>query len=213
MRRFLYGMDKKIILRCEPEAAVVRRLAGIPEGADGGMEKLIADELAALRIRVEPAALVRQIRADQTLAALCCLPVGGELLAVLLSVGSAGDYVDGLFSRGEHLRAFVADALLSAWLFAMDEELLRELMPWCEGQGVGIISRLEAPGDAPMELQREICKRLDSERRVGVRVNDACMLSPEKSMCYLLRLRADSRHFFARHDCAKCQRADCAMRQ
>ena len=137
---------------------------------------------------------------------------GEEMLAVLLTVGTAGDYVAELFSAGGHLRALVADALLGAWLFAMDEAVQREIGRWCTEHGFGVCRRLEAPEDFPGELQRVICKRLDSERRAGVHVNDGCMLVPEKSMCYLLRLDRDCGRLAMGHDCARCGRRDCGAR-
>lgn len=225
-------------LCCEPDPAAVWGLFGMRGRADEEIQKVMDEELAVLRKLIKPIALVQNIRVDEAFfAPMCCTGGDGmhvdskcslddwyamtvdlfwpgeEMLAVLLTVGSAGDYVAELFSAGEHLRALVADALLGAWLFAMDEAVQREIGRWCTEHGFGVSRRLEAPEDFSGELQRVICKRLDSERRAGVHVNDGCMLVPEKSMCYLLRLDRDCGRLAMGHDCARCGRRDCGARR
>ena len=138
-------MDKKMKLCCEPDPAAVWGLLGMRGRVDEEIQKVMDEELAVLRKLVKPIALVQNIRVD-------LFQTGEEMLAVLLTVGTAGDYVAELFSAGEHLRALVADALLGAWLFAMDEAVQREIGRWCTEHGFGVCRRLEAPEDFPGEL-------------------------------------------------------------
>lgn len=209
---------------------MVWRLLGMRGEADRKLQNIYETELACLSALVEPTALVRSIRADEVPAlgdARLSVPEaelfagnkevrvpGTEFLAVLLTAGADGESrVRELFAAGEHLRGLLADALLSAWLFAMDEALTEQLRGWCQEAGVGISARLEAPGDMPMEVQGLICARLGSEGRVGVRANESGMLLPEKSMCYLLKADLDCGRFQVCHDCARCGKLDCGMRE
>ena len=138
----------------------------------------------------------------------------GLFLAVLLSLGRVGEqYVRELVAQGEHLRALVADAMLSAWLFAMDEKVQDEIRIFCAEQGVGVTKRLEAPNELSPEMQGIICETLDADRLAGVRVTEAHMLVPEKSRCYVLELTDDCDRFAAGYDCAKCKKKDCGMRK
>lgn len=210
-------------IACEPKFPAVCALLG--EGrADAGQIKEIFDaELVHLRGLVKPAALWGRLEAERVPVpagdggAIIYAPAEGEsgetvYLAVLLTVGGAGEqYVRELTAQGEHLRALVADAMLSAWIFAMDEKVQREIHTFCVRQGVGVAKRLEAPEVLPLKVQQSICEALHAERLAGVCVTDAYMLTPEKSMCYVLELTGDCGRFAAGHDCGKCEKKDCGM--
>ena len=186
---------------CEPEFSVVCGLLGEGRADKTQIKEIYDAELKHLRFMVKPVALLGQCDT-------------GLFLAVLLSLGRAGvQYVQELFTQGEHLRALVTDAMLSAWLFAMDEKVQDEIRIFCAGQGVGVAKRLEAPEDLSPEMQGFICETLDADRLAGVRVTEAHMLVPEKSMCYVLELTDDCERFAAGHDCEKCEKKDCGMRK
>lgn len=192
-------------IACEPKFPAVRALLG--EGrADAGQIKEIFDaELAHLRGLVKPIALWGWTGMGDKSSERA-------YLAVLLTVGGAGEqYVRELTAQGEHLRALVADAILSAWIFAMDESVQDELRAFCMGQDVGVARRLEAPEALPPEAQKMICEALHAERLAGVCVTEAQMLTPEKSMCYVLELTGDRKQFAAGHDCGRCEKMDCRM--
>lgn len=186
---------------CEPEFSVVCGLLGEGRTDKTQIKEIYDAEFKHLRCMVKPVALLGQCDT-------------GLFLAVLLSLGRAGvQYVQELFTQGEHLRALVTDAMLSAWLFAMDEKVQDEIRIFCAGQGVGVAKRLEAPEDLSPEMQGFICETLDADRLAGVRVTEAHMLVPEKSMCYVLELTDDCERFAAGHDCEKCEKKDCGMRK
>lgn len=187
---------------CEPEFSVVCGLLGEGRADKTQIKEIYDAELNHLRGMVNPAALMKRSEVNEA------------FFSVLLTVGEAGEkYVRELLLCGEHLRALVADAMLSAWLFAMDEKVQDEIHILCAGQGVGVAKRLEAPDDLSVEMQGMICQTLDAERLAGVRVTEAHMLVPEKSMCYVLELTDDCDRFAAGHDCAKCEKKDCGMRK
>lgn len=214
------------VLGCEPSFLTVCQLLGEQRTDGGELKRIFDSELVYLREQVQPTALMRQLPFDACGEAgaymenECILENAAvqkksayQCLAVLLTVGGAGEqYVRDLFLQGEHLRALVADATLSAWLFAMDEAVQDEIQAICDRRNVGVAQRLEAPDDLPMVKQNELCEALNAECLAGVRVTDAHMLVPEKSMCYVLKLCEDSRQFAAGHDCTHCKKTDCRMR-
>ena len=226
-------MSEKIDLLnvvCEPEFSVVCGLLGDRRVDVTQIKEIYGAELAYLRGLVKPVALMKQCEVKETLilagdsdAKKCTFEDkidasdGIErvlVLSVLLTTGEAAEqYVRELFAQGEHLRALVADAMLSAWLFAMDEKMQDEIRAFCAGRGVGVAKRLEAPDDLSFEMQGMICETLDADRLAGVRVTETHMLVPEKSMCYMLELTDDCDRFAAGHDCAKCEKKDCGMRK
>ena len=187
---------------CEPEFSTVCRLLGDRRTDQREIKRIFDYELVKLRELVQPVALMREVPFQTA-----------DTLSVLLTVGEAGEqYVHELFAKGEHLRALVADAMLSAWLFAMDERVQDEIRAFCAEKSVGVAKRLEAPTELSPEIQERICEVLDAGRLAGARVTEAHMLVPEKSMCYVLELAGDCDRFAAGHDCAKCEKKDCGMR-
>ena len=218
----------KLNVICQPEFSTVCRLLGDRRTDQGEIKRIFAFELVKLRELVQPVALMSKVSFHTSGAVckdlLCKGMIGGtpahnkdktaDSLAVLLTVGGAGEqYARELFMQGEHLRALVADAMLSAWLFALDEKVRDEVRVYCDRLSMGVAKRWEAPNDLSPEMQGMICQMLDAERLANVRVTEACMLVPEKSMCYVLELTDDCERFVAGHDCEKCEKKDCGMRK
>lgn len=190
---------------CDPGFPAVCALLGEARADTGTIKEIFDAELVHLRGLVKPVALWGRTGVGDK-------PSGRAYLAVLLTVGGAGEqYVRELTAQGEHLRALVADAMLSAWLFAMDENVQDEIHAFCVRQDVGVSRRLEAPESLPPETQEMICEALHAAQLAGVCVTQAQMLTPEKSMCYVLELTGDRKQFAAGHDCSKCEKKDCGM--
>lgn len=68
-------------------------------------------------------------------------------------------------------------------------------------------------GDLPLTLQPDICRALDSRRRLGVYVSSTCMLTPQKSVTAIIGL-ADAPQRARIRGCAYCAlREQCALRK
>ncbi len=212
--KIIFG--RRLALSCDPKPAAVWRLLGMTGDGDEGLRAIYESELAELRALGEPRALVQAMCGSDVPAARdrAVFAPGEEFLAVLLSAGAAGSRrVQELFAQGEHLRGLLADALLSAWVFAADEMLRGLLVDWCKENRRGISGRLEAPGDVPTGTMRLICEKMEGEARAGVFMSASGMLVPEKSMCYLLALDGHCGRFAAGPDCGRCGKRDCGMRR
>lgn len=220
----------RLNVACEPEFPAVCGLLTGGQTDSGQIKKIFDEELAQLRGLVKPVALLKRLEAEEKIffageagATKCAVSDtincvdqldATWFVAILLTVGEAGEaYVRELFAQGEHLRALVVDAMLSAWLFAMDEKVQDELRVFCSRRDVGVVKRLEAPDGLAPEIQGMLCEALDAEQLAGVRVTDANMLAPEKSMCYVLKFCGHSDQFAAGHDCGRCKKKDCGMRK
>ena len=122
---------KKLHVSCEPEFSTVCRLLGDRRTDQGELKRIFDTELVHLRELVQSTALMREVSFHTAGEAGKDLETADSLV-VLLTVGEAGEqYVHELFAQGEHLRALVVDAMLSAWLFAMDEKVQNEIRDCC----------------------------------------------------------------------------------
>ncbi len=169
--------------------------------------------LGQMRGKLRAVSYVRRITADEAWERAGISP-GRQLLAVVLTLQIDGaEAVDTAFAAGEPLDALVADALQNAWLFAADRKLQEQLRTWCEEKHLGIAARLEPFAELPGEAARLILEQFSDEPDFDVRLTAGGMLSPEKSMCYLLELSQDCSRFEASHDCSVCKNEHCGMKK
>ncbi len=169
--------------------------------------------MGQMRGKVRAVSYVRRITADQAWEP-AGISIGSELLAVVLTLPVDGaDAVDAAFAAGEPLDALVADALQNAWLFAADRKLQEQLRLWCSERRLGIAARLEPFAELSGEAARLILEQFSDEPDFDVCLTAGGMLSPEKSMCYLLELSQDCSRFEASHDCSVCKNERCGMKK
>jgi Methionine synthase I, cobalamin-binding domain len=68
-------------------------------------------------------------------------------------------------------------------------------------------------GDMPLSQQEPLCRVLDTERRIGLRVNNSFVLFPQKSVTALIGI-SDSEIIWAGADCEDCNlRQSCEYRK
>ena len=116
------------------------------------------------------------------------------------------------FDDGDYVKGMLCDAMADDALFSMEERLIEVLTEVCRARHVGIRRRLEAPQDIPMIAQRIAWEYLELEKRFGIGITEGFMLDPVKSSCQIFILTEDEKTFRASHDCRKCARLDCKMR-
>ena len=126
--------------------------------------------------------------------------------------GKISEKSNHLFQTGDYLRGMLADAVADAALMQAEEHMLQQIRQECMEKNYGILGRLEAPLDIPMEAQKVIMDHLEiPETRITAL--DSFMLKPSKSMCFVLKVEKDKKVFCLEHDCSKCPRKDCKMRK
>ena len=135
---------------------------------------------------------------------------------IIFAVTSVGDkikqYSTKAFAEGDYVRGMLADAIADSALFSLEGRMLEKLKAVCGEHGVGILKRLEAPHDIPMEVQREAWESLKLKETLGIDISCGYMFDPVKTSCQVFVISEDTDTFKAQHDCRKCSNTDCKYR-
>lgn len=94
--------------------------------------------------------------------------------------------------RKDAYRALLLDAIGSsvADMIALDLTILVERERWLRGPEGAVARKLSVGyGDWPLEEQRDIFAILDPKERIGVELNEACLMVPEKSVSGLIGMK------------------------
>ncbi|MGN0315367.1 MAG: ASKHA domain-containing protein [Fusicatenibacter sp.] len=116
------------------------------------------------------------------------------------------------FGEGDYVKGMLCDAIADDALFSMEDQLVEQLKLRCAEHHTGILRRLEAPHDLPMEAQRVAWKYLELQRRFGIGISEGYMLDPVKTSCQVFVLTDDEEKFRAEHDCRRCKNVNCRFR-
>lgn len=196
--------DRKKVLDaidCYPDSPVYEEMA---EEYD-----LICDEMVSL---AEPVgilgfgSLLKEIETEEyregTQVIYAVTSVGGQLSKRSTQAFLEGDYVKGM----------LCDAIADDLLFSMEDQLMAQLKECCAEHHTGILRRLEAPQDIPMESQRVAWEYLELKKRFGIDISEGYMMDPVKTSCQIFILTEDEDTFRAEHDCRKCSNVNCKFR-
>ena len=119
------------------------------------------------------------------------------LMAATLGIGP-----DRLIARASAVR--MSDAVIyQAVAAAMIES-------YCDEVNESI--RYEAGRDFRIEHQHDLCRLLDTSRRIGLTVTESCLLAPVKSVTAVIGL-SDTPQPCHRRGCEECKKTDCAFRR
>lgn len=142
------------------------------------------------------------------------LKTGAQVLYVICTVGdSISRLSESYFSAGEHLKGMVIDAMADGCLFAFEEQILPQMKRMCQEEGWGVSRRLSAPEDVPFEIQKRAFEAVNASRSLGLEITSGYMYKPVKSMCQIFELTEDTDCFELEHDCSRCAKTDCSLRQ
>ena len=186
---------------------VLRMLDCTPESASYEIveelyEELYEETLAAM----EP---ILMIRFGKIPAGWQQLPLA-EGTEVIYTIGSIGGEVSHrskqAFAQGDPLTGMILNAMADSALFHLDDELAPVLKEACAVRKKGILKRLEAPQDIPMEVQQLIYEQTNAGEICGMNISSGYMLDPVKSSANLYLLTDDVQVFRAQHDCSSCPR-------
>ena len=116
------------------------------------------------------------------------------------------------FQEGDYVRGMLCDAMADNALFSLERGMIERLREVCAEHNVGVLKRLEAPHDIPMEIQREAWEQLQLKERLGIDISCGYMFHPVKTSCQIFVLTDDTKVFQAQHDCRKCSNVNCKFR-
>lgn len=212
----------------DAERREVRRYLGYGANApDERVEKLITDSLDALTaataprsvfracpLRIVPPAVleIADFRVEsQNLARNLDGCTGVYLMAATLGV--AADRLLARVSARSISDAVVYQAAAAALLETYCDEVNDEIRRLAEADGLYCRPRFSPGyGDFPLEHQRDFIRLLDTPRKIGLSVTDACQLVPVKSVTAVIGL-SDTPQPCPRSGCETCDKTDCAFRR
>ena len=138
---------------------------------------------------------------------------GTPIVYAVLSIGDKiKQYSTKAFREGDYVKGMLCDAIADNLLFSLEKRMLEKLEEVCREHKVGILQRLEAPQDIPMESQKAAWEYLELKKRFGIEISSGFMFDPVKTSCQVFILTEDEKVFKAHHDCRKCPNVKCRLR-
>ncbi len=138
---------------------------------------------------------------------------GTRVIYAILSVGDAiKQKSTQAFTEGDYVCGMLWDAIADEALFSLEGRMKEVLKEVCAQHGVGILRRLEAPHDIPMQVQRAAWECLNLKERLGIDISCGYMFDPVKTSCQVFVISEDKEVFRAEHDCRKCPNISCKRR-
>ena len=133
------------------------------------------------------------------------------LMAATLGIG-----VDRLIARASAVRMSdavlyqaIAAAMIETYCDTVNDALRQE------AARAGLYCRPRfSPGygDFRLEHQRDLCRLLDTPRKIGLTVTESCLLAPVKSVTAVIGLSSEPQPCH-RKGCEECGKTDCAYRR
>jgi len=216
-------------VRIDPDE--VLRLQGYKKGIDVPTDDVMAlfDEALALGERLmEPRCVYRAVPVSgqeaghiEAAGEQLRIPHIGRLWGALTSVGTGvctvgqplEDRVRALFDAHELPLAVMLDSVGSAAVESLAEHVNDLLCQAAIAEGIRVTNRI-SPGYAGWDTaqQRELF-RLCPGTSIGVALNEACFMTPVKTISFLVGIGPEARvdHYFTQ--CRRCWMADCAFRR
>jgi len=140
-------------------------------------------------------------------------PSGSKVIYTVLSVGDEiKKRSTKAFDDGDYVKGLMYDVMADCALFSLEGSMLEKLEEVCIEHKTGVIARLEAPHDIPMEAQKEAWKQLDLKNQVGIDITSGYMFDPVKTSCQVFVLTDDTEKFKVSHDCRNCSNVNCKFR-
>lgn len=191
---------------------VIRLLDGEKSSLREELEEELSEMLPEAYERLQPEAFLGFGDTEGVLYETDC-GKGPEALYVITTIGEAlSSWSNDLFQTGDCVKAMLADAIADHCLFQMDRQIKAPAIRLCRQRGCGIKKRLEAPQDAPMEIQKKALFA-SGAADYGLEITEGLMYRPVKSACQVFLLSNDKDQFFWEHDCRKCPNTSCRMRR
>lgn len=133
------------------------------------------------------------------------------LMAATLGIGP-----DRLIARASAVRmsdAVIYQAVAAAMIESYCDEVNESIRREAGRDGLYCRPRFSPGyGDFRIEHQHDLCRLLDTSRRIGLTVTESCLLAPVKSVTAVIGL-SDTPQPCHRRGCEECKKTDCAFRR
>lgn len=136
------------------------------------------------------------------------------LMYLLMTLGPEVETeVTNCFGEGDYLEGMLLDAMADDYLFQMEARVQERLRIFCGDIGRGILRRMEAPQDIPMEFHSHVLDACGVAGEWQMSLSTGFMFSPVKTSCVVFELTKDMALFRAQHDCSHCPAVNCKLRK
>ncbi|MDO4552347.1 MAG: vitamin B12 dependent-methionine synthase activation domain-containing protein [Bacillota bacterium] len=147
-----------------------------------------------------------------------CLKNSVEVLFFAATVGLELDRRIERYQRVSPAKALLFQALGAERIEALCDLFCREMGCGAREKGLELTPRFSPGyGDLPIEVQRDLFRLLDCQRKIGLTLNSSLLMSPSKSVTAILGLRPGgldaSRDGHGGNKCGDCPARDCSFRR
>jgi len=116
-------------------------------------------------------------------------------------------------TTGHEPEGFILDALGSVAAEAAADQVNARICQWAAAQGLVATPRFSPGyGDWPLEDQRVMFRLLPAEQ-IGMRLNQACMMIPRKSISFAVTFQKEAAGQKIEHPCERCGLENCPFRK
>lgn len=141
-------------------------------------------------------------------------PGADGLMYLLMTLGpEVESEVTNCFGAGDYLEGMLLDAMADDYLFQMETKVQESLRIFCGEIGRGILRRMEAPQDIPMDFHSHVLEVCGVAGEWQMSLSTGFMFSPVKTSCVVFELTKDRELFRAQHDCSHCPAVNCKLRK
>ena len=136
------------------------------------------------------------------------------LVCCFVSVGPhLNEAIEALFQKGDYLEGFLLDHLGNEILFNASNEMNALIAQRLHALGMKHTCRFSpGEGELGLEYQAYILDTLKKAGEVPADLNDHFMLSPEKSILYMIGAGEKITSGSLKHDCSLCDQVTCYFR-
>ncbi len=141
-------------------------------------------------------------------------PKSRGFLYLVMTLGKEPEnYSSKLFEDGEYLSGMLLGAMADEYLFSFEDQVMPEVKAFCAVPGFGVLRRMEAPMDIPLEFHQYVYERCDLKALLGMELSSGYMFDPVKTSCLVFLLSDETSIFNAWHDCSHCPAVGCRRRK
>lgn len=207
-----------------PESEALRYL-GAPADADEALRAQVHEICMLMQKRITPKSIWREFpcTVDGQSVAFSGITFHGEDLAhhlkgcssLLLFAATLGAEADRM-ARTESIRSMARGAMVHAAGAAMIEQycddLQSEIAAEYESRGLFLRPRYSPGyGDLALDRQTDFFHLLELGKRLGLSLNEHCIMTPSKSVTAVIGISAEPKKSFRK--CLRCGNIDCPFRR
>lgn len=136
---------------------------------------------------------------------VCSIEGLGIGYAAFVTLGEGISNYVGRLLQEDMIEGMLANCMADQLLFAIEEQMQKDIIALAKEEGVGVAARKEAPTDFRVE---DVLAVIGEE--VPATSTSGGMLKPEKSMLFFFEKTSDTSCYKVEHDCKNCTKKDCS---